>query len=142
MYKILFNEMSFPGAFGGTFIAMLISGVILRETVGLWAMIFYLYGTLSLIWLVAWILVGRSSPDDPQPSVEVDHPEQSSTASSPLKLSEVRTQSVSTEVLRCNCRVLSLGFEVWGSELPTLDLKIYYSDLRNGKDGWIKEGWS
>lgn len=80
--------------------AMLISGVILRETVGLWTMIFYLYGTLSLIWLVPWILVGRSSPDDPQPSVEADHPEQSSTASSPLKLSEVKTQSVSTEVLR------------------------------------------
>lgn len=91
--------MSFPGAFGGSVIAMLISGIILRETVGMWKMIFYLYAVLSLIWLVAWILVGRSTSDDPQLSVEVHHQEQISPASSHLKLSEVRVQRVSTEFL-------------------------------------------
>lgn len=54
-------SIAFAGNYAGTVIALPLSGL-LSTTYG-WESVFYVFGTIALLWFVIWMLVVRSSPD-------------------------------------------------------------------------------
>ena len=54
--------VAFSGSYVGTVIALPLSGL-LAENCG-WEWIFYVFGTIGLIWCAAWAWVVRDSPEE------------------------------------------------------------------------------
>ncbi|XP_058461728.1 sialin-like [Malaya genurostris] len=52
---------SFAGVFVGTILAMMVSGI-LAESYN-WESVFYVFGTVGLVWCVAWFLIVKRSPE-------------------------------------------------------------------------------
>ncbi|XP_075225304.1 putative inorganic phosphate cotransporter [Lycorma delicatula] len=47
----------------GTVISMALSGVVLSSGNNSWPYVFYLYGSLTIIWFIIWLIFGYNSPD-------------------------------------------------------------------------------
>lgn len=56
------SAIAFTGAFAGTVVTMTLSGI-LAEGWG-WESVFYVFGVIACLWLVAWVLMVRRSPED------------------------------------------------------------------------------
>ncbi|KAL1129047.1 hypothetical protein AAG570_013579 [Ranatra chinensis] len=54
----------FAGVNFGNAVSMSLSGFLLGLYKGGWPLVFYLYGTCGILWVVAWYFLGYSSPND------------------------------------------------------------------------------
>lgn len=62
-------SIAFAGNYAGTVVSMPLSGI-LANSVG-WESIFYVFGSIGIVWFIAWIIIVRKSPqDDPYISEE------------------------------------------------------------------------
>ena len=89
MCRLRLGTFTYTGGWIGNVIALLSCGLIAGSPLG-WPGCFYIWGTLTVAWSVAWFFLGKESPAD-HPSIPIDEKEYIEVSLGVTETSEVRT---------------------------------------------------
>lgn len=124
--------MSFVGFSLGTVISMPLAGAISSSSGG-WPVVFYLYGGISVVWSILWLIFGSSSPltdrfisEDEKKYIQADSADEEKAVPTPWKA--IFTSAPYYAIIISHCGV-SLGDYTMATETPSYMEKIMHFDL-------------
>ena len=140
--KGLFTALSSGGQYLGAVLANAISGVLADSNfLGGWPGLFYVYGTVGVVWAVLWFLLVRDSPDKSQcvSSAEREYLAASTAPTRKMLISDIPWRGILTcrpfwsTVLIHTCN--GYGYFMLLSDLPKFMVEVLEYDIK--KSGFV-----